>query len=274
MLFVNVPIGLAVAIAAPRVLGESSRRRGKFDLPGAITGTLGLAALVYGLSNAATSQNGQSHWGDTKVVVSLVAAVVLLAAFVFTESRSPHALVPFRVLRNRNRSGAYIIMLCLGTAMFGMFFFLTLFLQEVWGYNALGSGIAYLPFVSMILVASAVASQLVPRIGARPLLLIGSVLGSGGLVWLSQVNEHSSYASGLLGPMLLTAFGFGLIFVPLSLMTPGWPPACSTPASRSAARSAWPSWARWRGAHSPKTSARPRPRPRRPRSPRPRTGIR
>jgi EmrB/QacA subfamily drug resistance transporter len=218
VLFVNVPIGLLVAFAAPRVLGESTRRRGKFDLPGAITGTLGLSALVYGLSNAATSQNGQSHWGDTKVVASLVASVVLLAAFVFIESRSPHALVPFRVLRNRNRSGAYIIMLCLGTAMFGMFFFLTLFLQEVWGYNALGSGIAYLPFVAMILLATASASQLVPRVGARPLLLIGSVLGAGGLFWLSQVKETSSYASGLLGPMMVTAFGFGLMFVPLSLL--------------------------------------------------------
>ncbi len=218
VLFVNVPIGLAVALAAPRVLGESSRRRGKFDLPGAITGTLGLSALVYGLSNAATGQNGVSHWGDTKVVVSLVAAVVLLAAFVFIEARSPHALVPFRVLRSRNRSGAYIIMLCVGTAMFGMFFFLTLFIQEVWGYSALRSGIAYLPFVAMILVASGAAAQLVPRIGARPLLLVGSVLGAGGLFWLSQVKETSTYAGGLLGPMMVTAFGFGLMFVPLSLL--------------------------------------------------------
>jgi EmrB/QacA subfamily drug resistance transporter len=218
VLFVNVPIGLAVVLAAPRVLGESERRHGKFDLPGAITGTLGITSLVYGLSNAATSQNGQSHWGDTKVVVSLVASVVLLAAFVFIESRSKHALLPFRVLRDRNRSGAYIIMLCLGTAMFGMFFFLTLFLQEVWGYSALGSGIAYLPFVSMILVASALASQLVARIGAKPLLLVGSVFGAGGLFWLSQVTEHSDYASGLLGAMMVTAFGFGLMFVPLSLL--------------------------------------------------------
>jgi EmrB/QacA subfamily drug resistance transporter len=218
VLFVNVPIGLAVALAAPRVLGESQRRRGRFDLPGAITGTLGLAALVYGLSNAATTQNGVSHWGDTKVVVSLVASVVLLAAFVVIEGRSPHALVPFRVLRNRNRSGAYIIMLCLGTAMFGMFFFLTLFVQEVWGYSALRSGIAYLPFVAMILVATAAASQLVSRIGARPLLLAGSVLGAGGMFWLSQVKETSTYAGGLLGPMMVTAFGFGLMFVPLSLL--------------------------------------------------------
>jgi EmrB/QacA subfamily drug resistance transporter len=218
VLFVNVPIGLVVAALAPRVLGESERRRGRFDLPGAITGTLGLSALVYGLSNAATSQNGVSHWGDTKVVVSLVASVVLLAAFVFIEGRSPHALVPFRVLRNRNRAGAYIIMLCVGTAMFGMFFFLTLFVQQVWGYTPLHSGIAYLPFVAMILVATAAASQLVPRIGARPLLLVGSVFGAGGLIWLSQVKETSSYAGGLLGPMMVAAFGFGLMFVPLSLL--------------------------------------------------------
>jgi predicted MFS family arabinose efflux permease len=200
------------------VLRESQRRRGRFDLPGAITGTLGLSALVYGLSNAATSQNGQSHWGDTKVVVSLAASVVLLAAFVVIEGRSPHALVPFRVLRNRNRSGAYVIMLCVGTAMFGMFFFLTLFVQEVWGYSPLRSGIAYLPFVAMILVATAAASQLVARIGARPLLLVGSVFGAGGLFWLSQVKETSTYAGGLLGPMMVAAFGFGLMFVPLSLL--------------------------------------------------------
>jgi len=218
VLFVNVPIGLAVALAAPRVLAESERRRGRFDLPGAITGTLGLSALVYGLSNAATSQNGQSHWGDPKVVVSLVAAVVLLAAFVFIEARSPHALVPFRVLRDRNRAGAYIIMLCLGTAMFGMFFFLTLFVQQVWGYSPLRSGIAYLPFVALLLVATASASQLVARIGARPLLLVGAVFGAGGLFWLSQVKETSSYAGGLLGPMMVAAFGFGLMFVPLSLL--------------------------------------------------------
>jgi EmrB/QacA subfamily drug resistance transporter len=218
VLFVNVPIGLAVALAAPRVLGESSRRRGRFDLPGAITGTLGLGLLVYGLSNAATSVNGVSHWGDTKVVVSLVASVVLLAAFVVIEGRSKHALVPFRVLRNRNRSGAYVIMLCVGTAMFGMFFFLTLFVQQVWGYSPLKSGIAYLPFVAAIMLASGSASQLVPRIGARPLMLAGSATATGGMFWLSRVNEHSSYASGLLGPMMVTAFGFGLLFVPLSLI--------------------------------------------------------
>ncbi len=218
VLFVNVPIGIAVALAAPRVLGESSRQRGRFDLPGAITATLGLSALVYGLSNAATSVNGVSHWGDTKVVVSLVAAVVLLVSFAVIEWRSKHPLLPIRVLRSRDRSGSYVIMLCLGTALFGMFFFLTLFVQQVWGYSPLKSGFAYLPMILTVMAASAIASQLVPRIGARPLMLAGSAISTGGMFWLSRITEHSTYAGGLLGPMMVTALGMGLLFVPISLV--------------------------------------------------------
>jgi EmrB/QacA subfamily drug resistance transporter len=217
--FVNVPIGLVVALLATRVLPESERRRGRFDLPGAITASLGIALLVYGLSSAATSPNGVSHWGDTKVIVSLVASVVLLVAFGFIETRSKHALLPIRVLRSRDRTGSYLISLCVGTALFGMFFFLTLFVQNVWGYSALKTGIAYLPLIGMVIVASGVASQLVTRIGARPLMLAGSILSTGGLFWLSRINENSHYVSGLLGPMLVTALGMGLIFVPLSLVS-------------------------------------------------------
>jgi EmrB/QacA subfamily drug resistance transporter len=216
--WVNVPIGLLVAFFATRVLPESERRRGAFDLPGAITGSLGLASLVYGLSSAATSPNGVSHWGDTKVIVSLVASVVLLVAFGFIEVRSKHALVPMRVLRSRNRTGAYLIMLCVGTALFGMFFFLTIFVQSVWGYSALRTGIAYLPMITMVMLASGIASQLVSRIGARPLLLAGTAIATGGMFWLSRITENSHYASGLLGPMLVTALGMGLTFVPLSLV--------------------------------------------------------
>ena len=95
----------------------------------------------------------------------------------------------------------------------------TLFLQNVWGYSALGTGLAYLPMVAGIMAASAIGAQLVPRIGARPLLLAGSVIATGGMFWLSRINEHSHYASGLLGPMMLTAAGIGLIFVPLSLVS-------------------------------------------------------
>ncbi len=216
--FVNVPIGIAVALAAPRALGKSERHLGRFDLPGAITGTLGLAALVYGLSNAATSPNGVSHWGDTKVVASLVAAAVLLALFIIIEARSKDALMPLRIFRNRNRSGAYLIMLCVGTAMFGMFFFLTLFVQTVWGYSALKTGVAYLPMVGTIMLMAGVSAQLVPRIGARPLLLAGSAIGAGGMFWLSRITEHSTYAGGLLGPMMVTAAGLGMLFMPLTLV--------------------------------------------------------
>jgi EmrB/QacA subfamily drug resistance transporter len=216
--FVNVPIGIVVALMAPRVLGESQRHPGRFDLPGAITGTGGLAALVYGLSSAATTANGVSHWGDPKVLASLAAAVVLLASFVIIESRSPHALMPMRIFRNRSRSGAYLIMLCIGTAMFGMFFFLTIFVQTVWGYSALKTGIAYLPMVAVIMAGAGLSTQLVPRIGARPLLLAASTIATGGMFWLSRITEHSSYVGGLLGPMLVTAAGLGLLFMPLTLV--------------------------------------------------------
>jgi EmrB/QacA subfamily drug resistance transporter len=216
--FVNVPIGLVIAALAMRVLPESGRQTGRFDLPGAITGSLGVAALVYGLSSAATTSNGVSHWGDTKVIVSLAAAAVLLVAFAVIEVRSKYALVPMRVLRSRDRTGAYLISLCVGTALFGMFFFLTIFVQEVWGYSPLKTGVAFLPLVAVIMAASGIAAQAVPRIGARPLLIAGSASLAGGMFWLSRINEHSTYAGGLLGPMLVIAAGLGLLFVPMSLV--------------------------------------------------------
>jgi EmrB/QacA subfamily drug resistance transporter len=218
VLFVNVPIGIAVVLLTPRVIQESERRRGRFDLPGAITATVGLAALVYGLTEAATTPNGVSHWGDTKVLVSLTAAVVLLASFIIIEMRSEHALMPLRIFNNRNRSGAYVIMLCVGTALFGMFFFLTIFVQTVWGYSALRTGIAYLPMMATVMLMAGVSAQLVPRIGARPLLLAGSTIATGGLFWLSRISEHSHYTTGLLGPMLVTAAGMGMLFMPLTLV--------------------------------------------------------
>ena len=216
--FVNVPIGLVLVLLAPRVLGESARVRGNFDLPGAVTGTLGLVALVYGLSSAATTANGVSHWGDTKVVASLVAAVVLLAAFAFIEARSRHALVPPRVLKSRDRTGAYLISLCIGTAIFGMFFFVTIFEQQVWRYSPVHSGVAYLPMVATILFGAGLSSQLVARIGARPLITGGPLVATIGLLWLSRISENSTYAGGLLGPELLVGLGMGLTFVPLSLV--------------------------------------------------------
>jgi len=218
VLLVNVPVGVVVALTARRVLGESNRQRGRFDVPGAVAGTAGTVALVYGLSNAAAGPAGVSHWGDARVVISLAASAVLLAAFVVIEARSKHALLPLRLLRDRDRAGAYLIMLCVGTSSFGLYFFLTLFMQMVWGYSALRTGLAYLPFTALIVAATGAAAQLVPRIGARPLLIAGCTVTAGGLYWQSQVTEHSTYASGVLGPMLVNGVGIGLLYLPLSLI--------------------------------------------------------
>jgi EmrB/QacA subfamily drug resistance transporter len=218
VLFVNVPIGIAVALIAPRALGESQRHGGGFDLPGAITATLGLAALVYGLSSAAPDASGVSHWTDFKVLASLTAAVVLLAAFILVEARSRDALMPLRIFRARDRSASNLIMLCIGTAMFGMFFFLTLFVSNVWGYSALKTGIAYLPMVGMIMAMAGASTVLVQRIGARPLLIAASLISAGGMFWLSRITEHSTYTGGLLGPMLVTSAGLGLAFMPATLV--------------------------------------------------------
>ena len=218
VLFVNVPIGIVVAAAAPRVLAESPRRPGRVDVAGAVTGTGGVALLVYGLSKAATGQDGVSHWGDAQVLASLVASVVLLVSFVLIEMRSPHPLLPMRVLADRNRSGAYLIMLCVSTGLFGLFFFLTLFIQTVLGYSAIRSGIAYLPFAVGVVIASGLASQLMPRLGPRPLIVAGCAMVAGGMFWFSRLTEHAGYASQLLGPQLVSSFGLGLVFVPLALV--------------------------------------------------------
>ena len=204
VLFVNVPIGLAVgpgrAAGARRVARGS---RGRFDLPGAITGTGGLAALVYGLSNAATSPDGVSHWGDAKVVASLAASVVLLAAFAVIEARSKHPLLPLRLLRDRDRTGANLIMLCVGTALFGMFFFLTVFLQAVWGYSR-AEDRRRLPADDRPPSWCPPAPPPSSSPGSAPgrcCWLAPSATG-GGMYWLSRISEHGSYAGGVLGPML------------------------------------------------------------------------
>jgi EmrB/QacA subfamily drug resistance transporter len=217
-LFVNVPIGIVVAAAAPRVLNESPRRPGRIDVAGAVTGTGGVALLVYGLSKAATGADGISHWGDAQVLASLAASVLLLVSFALIERRSSHPLLPMRVLADRNRWGAYLIMLCIATGLFGLFFFLTLFIQTVLGYSAIRSGIAYLPFAVGVVIASALASPLVARIGPRPLITAGTAAVAGGMFWFSTLTEHAGYASQLLGPQLVSSFGLGLVFVPLSLV--------------------------------------------------------
>jgi len=216
--FVNVPIGILIAASAPRVLTESPRLPGRIDWAGAVTGCGGVALLVYGLSKAATGADGVSHWGDAQVVASLTAAVVLLVSFVLIEMRSSHPLLPMRVLADRNRAGALLIMLCIATGLFGVFFFLTLFIQTVLGYSPIRAGIAFLPFAVGVVIGSALASPLVARIGPRPLISAGAAMVAGGMFWYSRLTEHAGYVSHLLGPTLVSSFGLGLVFVPLALV--------------------------------------------------------
>jgi EmrB/QacA subfamily drug resistance transporter len=218
VLFVNVPIGIAAALAALVVLPSAARRHGRFDLGGAITGTGGVAALVYGLSNAATSADGTSHWGDANVLAALTASVALLTAFAVIEARSHHALMPVRLLRSRDRVGAMVIMLAVGTVTSGVFFFVNLLVQDLWGYSPLKAGLAFLPMTVVLVAGSFAAARLVPRFGARPLLLTGGAAVAGGLFWLSQMTQSGTYAGQLLLPMLTTGAGLGLLFVPVSLV--------------------------------------------------------
>ncbi len=211
VLFVNVPIGLAVAIGAPRVLGATPTRRGRLDLPGALSVTLGMASLVYGLSRAATA-----GWSDPFTVGALATAVVLLVTFMIIESNSPHALMPLRIFADRNRAGSYAIMLVLAAAMFATFFFITQFVQNILGYSPLKAGVAFLPMTIGIGGTANLMSRLVGRIGPRRPMTVGPLMVSSGLMWLSFVGIHASYVS-IVGPLLLLAIGMGSTFVPLTL---------------------------------------------------------
>jgi len=213
VLFVNVPIGVVLALVAPLYITESERQPGRFDLGGALTSTAGMVALVYGFIRAA-----QEGWSDPGTIVSFVLAVILLGVFLLIETRTRQPITPLHMFRDRNRAGSYAIMFALAAALFGMFFFLTLFVQDVLGYSPLGAGVAFLPVTGALIVTSQIASLSLPRLGPRRLMVTGSVLAAVGLGWLSQVSVTSSYVSGILGPMVVFGLGMGLLFVPLTIV--------------------------------------------------------
>jgi EmrB/QacA subfamily drug resistance transporter len=210
--FINVPIGVLVVLAAPRVLAESPREQGSFDVPGAITATGGLVSLVYGLTHAATTS-----WGNTTTITTITVGVVLLAVFLAIESRSRHALMPFRILANRTRAVSYVVMLIVGAGMFAMFYFLGLYIQQVLGYSSLRAGFAFLPFSVGIVAAAQIASALVSRVDPRWIAGVGGVAAAGGMLGMAQLEVGSSYLTGLLPWILLLSVGMGLTFVPLTL---------------------------------------------------------
>ena len=215
--FVNVPIGLLLAAGAWYVLPESRRHPRRLDLPGAITGTAGFALLVYGLTRGATGPDGISHWGDAATLASLAGAAAALLAFVLIEARTREPLLPLRIFADRTRAGVYLILLCLAAAFFGFFFFLTQFLQIVWGYSPLKGGLAYLPFIAAFVVVAGISSKLVGRVGARPLMITGAAIAPVGLFWLSRIHEGSHYLTGVALPLVVFAMAAGLIFVPLTM---------------------------------------------------------
>jgi EmrB/QacA subfamily drug resistance transporter len=213
--FVNVPIGALGLIMAPRVLHESEPTPGRLDITGAITATAGMLSLVYGLTNAATHS-----WGSSGTILPLLAAGVLLASFVAVESRAASPLMPLAIFKARNRSGAYALMLCLGVAVFGMFFFLTQYLQNVKGYSAVRTGLGFLPMSIGIMVAALTTARFVGRIGIRLPLTTGPLMALGGMIWLTQLTPSTPFVE-VIGPLVILALGMGQCFVPLTLTAVG-----------------------------------------------------
>jgi predicted MFS family arabinose efflux permease len=209
--FINVPIAALVLFLTPRALHESSTTSGGLDVPGAVTVTGGMLALVYGLSNASSHS-----WSSTSSIGFLGAAVVLLVAFVLIERRTREPLMPLSIFKNRNRSASFIMMLCIGIALFSMFYFLTQFLQNIQGWSAVRTGVGFLPMTAGIIVAAGLVSRFVGKVGIRIPLLVGPSATVIGMLWISRITPASSYLD-IVGPLIVIALGMGIVFVPLTL---------------------------------------------------------
>jgi EmrB/QacA subfamily drug resistance transporter len=213
VLFVNVPITFAAAAVAPRILPESRNpSTGRFDLAGAVTITAGLSMFVYALVDA-----NNAGWGSAQTIGLLAGAVALVGAFVFTELRTPAPLMPFGIFRNRTLTGANVTALFVAMSLFSMFFFVTLYMQQVLGYEPLKAGLAYLPLSAGIIISAGVASALTTRLGFKPILAGGLVLVAIGLYWFSLVSPDGTYVGDVLFPSLIAALGLGFAFVPLTI---------------------------------------------------------
>jgi EmrB/QacA subfamily drug resistance transporter len=211
-LLINVPIALLAAFAASRFINESrAESRSGYDIPGAASVTAGLFLLVYGFTTA-----GTSGWAAPLTLALLLGAVAMLAIFVRIELRSPHPLLPLRVVLDRNRGGAFLAALLVGGAMLGTFLFLTYFFQGTLGYSALKTGFAFLPFSGGIILGAAIASRLLPRYGPRPLMTFGLIMGTVGLAWFTRLGVDSTYVSHVLFPEIIVSLGMGMAFVPMS----------------------------------------------------------
>jgi EmrB/QacA subfamily drug resistance transporter len=211
-LLINTPIALVAALVASRLVTESKAGgRTRYDVIGAATITAGLLAVVYGFTRAQTD-----GWGASITIGLLAAGALLVAAFTEIERRSSHPLLPLRVVLDRNRGGSFLTMLLVGVALFGTFLFLTYYLQQTLQYSALKAGFAFLPFSAGIIAAAGLASRYLPRVGPRLLMATGLAFGVAGLLWFTQVGVHTGYLVHVLPAELVTSFGIGMVFVPLS----------------------------------------------------------
>ncbi len=212
VLFVNIPVGIAVLVLAPVFLQETERHRGRLDIAGAVTSVTGMVALVYAFIRAAGD-----GWSDSTTLLSFALGAVLLATFLTVETRAEQPVVPLRLFADRARAGSYLNMLILAAAMFGMFFFLVQFLQNTLGFSPLKAGLAFLPMTGLLFTSARLAPRLIPRYGARRLMLTGLPLIAAGMAWLTRLSGHSGYVEGALGPMLLFGLGAGLAFLPMTV---------------------------------------------------------
>ena len=211
--FVNVPVGVVAIVLAPILLDESRDSSVKtFDLPGAALVTAGLSSLVYAITQA-----GQEGWLAGRTIGFAVASLVLLAGFVGWELRHPEPLMRFGLLRTKTVAGANVAGFIMGTAMFSMFLMLTLYMQQVLGYSAMETGVAYLAVAATAIIWSGVAAQLVTRVGVKPVLVSGMTFLTAGLIFFTQVSVGGSYVTDLLPGFLLIGVGIGFSFVPITI---------------------------------------------------------
>lgn len=209
-LYVNTPIAIiAVLMAIPFLHESKAKGNNKYDVPGAVTVTVGLVSLVYGFSQAAS--NG---WANYHTYPFFIAAALFIAAFFVIEVQVDNPLLPMRVLAERNRGGSYIGSLLVGVGIFAMFLFLSIYMQSFLHYSPLKAGVAFLPFTVGIIFGAGIASQLLPKIGPRPLMVFGMLLATVGILLFSRITPTSGYTSHLLAPMLIISFGVALYFIP------------------------------------------------------------
>jgi EmrB/QacA subfamily drug resistance transporter len=208
---VNVPIAVVMVVAARKVLAETERRRGRFDAVGAVCATLGMGALVFGIISSA-----EGGWTAPATVAGLAAGVVLLVALVIHESRSAQPIMPLRLFRNRERSGAYATRMLYMGAMIGFFYFTTQYLQDALGFSALQAGLGFLPMTVVNFAVAMAIPRLTDRLSGAALLTAGVAATLAGMAWLSRLDPGDTYLGAVALPMLLIGAGQGLAFAPLT----------------------------------------------------------